>query len=214
VYANIIATVNQIDPGTITGMIYKSYLRTYDEVLLAIETVFGPIESAPIDIGYLVPETHFKKTNTFFKKLKFMIIEVEGYFAIDPLQLADSVMRRCEAHQENAKSRGIHAEILCIVHHPSEGFSPSGTVASLENFYSFWCRIVEKLKTGTTHAKIIMKSSFDKGLNAFSHEISQANPYLIYYHLGWWKRNSDSKFDESAYTEKIESKDYLIFHAL
>jgi len=47
VYANIIATVNQIDPGTITGMIYKSDLRTYDEVLFALEAIFGPILNPP-----------------------------------------------------------------------------------------------------------------------------------------------------------------------
>jgi len=206
-FANMITTVNSIAPGTISGMVYKSDLPTYDKVLLAIESVLGPLESAPIDIGFLLSETEFEKTNTFFKKLKFMIINLKVNLAINPLQLVDSIIRRCEAYKENAKARGIQAEILCKVRYPSEGVSEDGTPASLERLYSFWCGIVEKLNKGTTNSKIVMKAAFDNGPNAFAKEGSP-NPYLTDFNLGWWRRNSDSKVDESAYTEKIECKDY------
>jgi len=205
-FADMITTINNIAPGTINGMVYKSNLPTYDEVLLAIETVLGPIESAPVDIGYLLSESEFEKTNTFFKKLKFMIITMKVNLAISPLQLVDSIIRRCKAYQENAKARGIHAEILCRVYYPSEGLSDDGTTANVENFYSFWCALIEKMNSGSNNAKIIMKSAFDQSLNAFPKEGSP-NPYLTDSNLGWWKRNSDAKGDESVYTEKIECKD-------
>jgi len=201
-FTNLVYTYNR----TIAGITLFTYLGTYDEDLLAIESVVGPIESADIDIGYRVSETQFQHNNKLFRKIKYMLIGMEVNIAMNPRSLADAIVRRCDSYQENAKSRNMQARISCTVAYPSDGLGSKGTSGSLENFYTFWCRVIENLVDGKKHANIIMQSAFDEGLYAFPGS-TNFNPYSTEYYQGWWRRTSDVILDESAYVEKIECKE-------
>jgi len=209
-FTKLVYYCNRIQPGIIAGITLATHLDTYEEDRQAIESVVGPIESADIDIGCRVTETVFQRNHMFFRKAKYMVIALKVNLAMKPSCLADEIVRRCDGYEENAKSRNLRARISCTAAYPSDGISKSsngnGTFGSLENFYTFWCRVIENLADGKKHAKIIMESAFDESLSAFPDSINYFNPYSTEYFQGWWRRTSDILMDESAFVEKIECK--------
>jgi len=200
----MVSTINSIRPGTIAGLTLKTHLKTYEDFLKAAEIVFGPISIANLDIGSQAPENKFKDITDiqFFQKVKYIVIHITINLAIEPKNLADMTVSRCDAYQQDAKFRNMQAKILCKVGYPSYGINSDGTAGNLENFYTFWCRIVENLNDGKVHAKIIMNAAFDVSQNAFQHE-RPFNPYSTEYFNGWWRRINDLAINESAYIEKI-----------
>jgi len=207
-FANTVSTVQSIQPGTITGITFSAKrrlgLETNWEPIQAFESYFKTNESTDLDIGWLVTEEKFKQNNNFFRKLHYIIIDLEVNLVINARTLADKIVNRCDAHQEYAKLRNFRAKVLCTVDYPSNGVNTGGTTGNLDKFSTFWCRIAEHLKSGYGHANIIMKAAFDKSYNAFS--FGTMDQYSTALHNGWWIRHSDILTNESAYTEKIECK--------
>jgi len=208
-FADMVSTINSIRPGTIAGITLQTYLGTYAEDLKAVESVFGPLESTNVDIGKQIKEMGFNDAINvqFFRKLQYIVIKMNTNFALDPKNLADTIVSRCDAYQQDAKIRNMTTKILCRVCYPSYGINSDGTTGNLENFYSFWCRIVENLNDGKVHAKIIMSAAFDESQKAFKRS-KPFNPYSTEYYCGWWRRNSDQLMNESAYIEKIEREKF------
>jgi len=208
-FADMVSAINNFRPGTIAGIILKTHLQTYEDFLKAAEIVFGPITMANVDIGSQAPENKFKViTNIqFYREVKFIVIHITINLAIEPKSLADATVSRCDAYQKHAKFRNMRAKIFCRVGYPSYGINDDGTTGNLENFYIFWCRIVENLNDGKAHAKIVMNSAFDESLYAFQQK-RPFNPYSTEYFNGWWRRTNDLVINKSAYIEKIHSKKF------
>jgi len=192
--AEIVNTVNSIQTGLIGGIVVNTHLLdfySYNETRQAVESVFGPIELAVVDIGCLVSEGEFKSDNEFHSKLSHMIIDMEVNVAVNPMTLADAIVRRCDNYQKVTKLRNMRAKVSCRIAYPSDGKDDNGIPGSLEMFYIFWCRVIENLVDGEVHAQIILSSAFDGILNAFPDDTRTLNITSNKYFNGWWRRTSE-----------------------
>jgi len=212
---NLTTEVQQIDNGTIGGLILRTGLKTYNEDLKAFQEVFGPIENLNFKIGIEISEEEFNKNFDFFKKMSFIVVVPRYILKYDAENLqynaeisAERILDTCEKFVKDAKTRKIEAEILCRVSYPSEiaeNANKDVTRSTLKGFSAFWCKIVQKLSSGETEANIIMRSAFDESPNAFPHSSSKAREL----HYGWW--NTSHLTSGIKFGEKIDGKDIKYF---